>query len=158
MSVARLAVAVSLPQLFDYKAENVTAADLGRCVTVPFASGVKTGVILALEEASELPLERLKPIAHIDRALPALDEHWRALFAFACRYYHAPPGDLLTLALPAGVRDAAASIHKDPDPWLALTEAGQAASRESARPSRARSLLTINPLAASSRSAPRVTA
>ena len=142
MSVARLAVAVSLPQLFDYKAENVTAADLGRCVTVPFASGVKTGVILALEEASELPLERLKSIAHIDRALPALDEHWRALFAFACRYYHAPPGDLLTLALPAGVRDAAASIHKDPDPWLALTEAGQAASRESARPSRARSLLT----------------
>ena len=44
MTFARLAIAVSLPQLFDYKAENITAADLGRCLTVPFAIGSKTGV------------------------------------------------------------------------------------------------------------------
>lgn len=141
MTFARLAIAVSLPQLFDYKAENITAADLGRCLTVPFANGSKTGVILALTQDSEFPPERLKTIAHIDRSLPVLDGHWRALFAFACRYYHAPPGDLLTLALPAGIRAATAAAHKNPDPWLELTEAGRAASRESARPSRARALL-----------------
>lgn len=141
MTFARLAIAVSLPQLFDYKAENITAADLGRCLTVPFANGSKTGVILALTQDSEFPPERLKTIPHIDRSLPVLDEHWRALFAFACRYYHAPPGDLLTLALPAGIRAATAAAHKNPDPWLELTEAGRAASCESARPSRARALL-----------------
>lgn len=141
MTFARLAIAVSLPQLFDYKAENITAADLGRCLTVPFANGSKTGVILALTQDSEFPPERLKTIPHIDRSLPVLDGHWRALFAFACRYYHAPPGDLLTLALPAGIRAATAAAHKNPDPWLELTEAGRAASRESARPSRARALL-----------------
>ena len=42
MTFARLAIAVSLPQLFDYKAENITAADLGRCLTVPFANGTVT--------------------------------------------------------------------------------------------------------------------
>lgn len=141
MPVARVAVTVNLPQLFDYAGENLTAEDIGRCVTVPFGRGTRTGVILDLPETSEVPPERLKPLAHVERGLPALDAHWRALFAFACRYYHAPPGDLLTLALPAGVRSAPEAAQKTPDPWLALAPAGEAAQFEVARPSRARALL-----------------
>jgi primosomal protein N' (replication factor Y) (superfamily II helicase) len=46
--IVRVALPVPMPQLFDYKAENASESDIGRCVRVPFGRGEKCGVIVSL--------------------------------------------------------------------------------------------------------------
>jgi len=114
MPVVRVAVPVPLPQLFDYLTEDATAADVGRCVRVPFGRGEKSGLILALPEAAEIDPARLKPVIHIQRDVPCLPPDWMALVEFTARYYHAPPGEAVALALPPGLLQA-----KPARAWLA---------------------------------------
>ena len=56
-AIVRVALPLPLPQAFDYTAENISAGDLGRCVRVPFGRGEKTGLIVALPDAADLPVE-----------------------------------------------------------------------------------------------------
>ena len=81
-SIVRVALPIPLPQCFDYTAENVSAGDLGRCVRVPFGRGEKTGLIVGLPDAADLPLERLKPVIAIQREAPALPADWLELVEF----------------------------------------------------------------------------
>ncbi|MDR0564987.1 MAG: primosomal protein N' [Azoarcus sp.] len=104
MPIVRVAVPVPLPQLFDYLSDDATQEDIGRCVQVPFGRGEKNGLILALPEQGDWALERLKPVTHIQRDLPRLPSDWLELVAFAARYYHAPIGEAVALALPPGLR------------------------------------------------------
>ena len=78
-SIVRVALPVPLPQVFDYTAENISVGDLGRCVRVPFGRGEKTGLIVALPEVADLPVERLKPVIAIQRDAPALPADWRCV-------------------------------------------------------------------------------
>ena len=75
-AIVRVALPVPLPQCFDYTAESIAPGDLGRCVRVPFGRGEKTGLIVALPDAAELPVERLKPVIAIQREAPALPADW----------------------------------------------------------------------------------
>jgi len=106
MPVVRVAIPVPLPQLFDYLAEDATTADIGRCVRVPFGRGEKSGLILALPETAGTDPTRLKPVIHIQRDIPQLPADWMELVEFTARYYHAPPGEVVALALPPGLRKA----------------------------------------------------
>ena len=103
-AIVRVALPVPLPQCFDYTAENVTAGDLGRCVRVPFGRGEKTGLIVALPDAADLPVERLKPVIAIQREAPALPADWLALVEFTARYYQHPLGEVVAMALPPRLR------------------------------------------------------
>ena len=78
-AIVRVALPVPLPQCFDYTAQSIAPGDLGRCVRVPFGRGEKTGLIVALPDAAELPVERLKPVIAIQREAPALPADWLAL-------------------------------------------------------------------------------
>lgn len=137
----RVALPVPLPQLFDYRCDDVAADDLGRCVRVPFGRGEKTGVIVALPSVTEVDPSRLKPVIHVQRDVPALPADWLALVAFVSRYYHAPPGEVIALALPPGLRHANAVSGAVEDPLIVITEAGQAAMDQGRRPSRGLRLL-----------------
>ena len=141
MPVIRVAIPVPLPQLFDYLAEDATTADIGRCVRVPFGRKEKSGLILALPEAAGIDPARLKSVIRIQRDMPRLPPDWMDLVEFTARYYHAPPGEVVALALPPVLRQANAVHSNEPDPLLILTDAGRAALTERRRDSRALALV-----------------
>ena len=141
MAIVRVALPIPLPQVFDYVAADASEADIGRCVKVPFGRGERTGLILALAEAAEVDGARLKAVHHIQRAVPALPPDWLELVGFVARYYHAPIGEVVALALPPGLRRADGVSADDEDPLLALAAAGHAALAAPRRPSKALALL-----------------
>ncbi len=138
MPIVRVALPVPLPQTFDYTAEKASTADVGRCVRVPFGRGFQNGVILALVDQSDVEAHRLKPVDAILDEVPALPADWLALVAFAARYYHAPIGEVIHLALPPGLRRAAAIDDRDTDPLLEATPDGRAAIAAAHRARKAR--------------------
>ena len=140
-AIVRVALPVPLPQCFDYTAQSIAPGDLGRCVRVPFGRGEKTGLIVALPDAAELPVERLKPVIAIQREAPALPADWLALVEFAARYYQHPLGEVVAMALPPRLRRADAVAGTEADPLLELSAAGRQALAESKRESRALALL-----------------
>ncbi len=139
--VVRVALPVPLPRSFDYLAPvDISAADIGRLVRVPFASGEKIGVILALPDLAAVDPARLKPLGPILREVPALPADWLALVQFAARYYHHPLGEAVAVALPPGLRGAELMDDRSADPWLMLSPVGHAALASPGRASRVRAL------------------
>ena len=139
--IVRVALPIPLPRTFDYIAEDLSPADLGRCVRVPFGRGEKTGLIVALPETAELPLEQLKPVIAIQREAPALPADWLAMVEFTARYYQHPLGEVVAMALPPRLRRADAVSGNEADPLLDLTIAGREAIVTTKRHSRALALL-----------------
>ncbi len=104
MSIVRVALDVPLARPFDYRAEDASAADVGIRAVVPFGSGEKVGVVLAVLEASDQPADKIKPVRELLRDLPPLPADWIALCEFAARYYQYPLGQVIGFALPPMLR------------------------------------------------------
>ena len=141
MAIVRVALPIPLPQVFDYVAADASPADVGRCVKVPFGRGDRTGLIVALGDEAEVEQQRLKAVHHIQRAVPALPADWLELVGFVARYYHAPLGEVVALALPPGLRRADGVSDEDEDPVLEIAPAGHAALAAARRASRSLALL-----------------
>ena len=56
MKLIRVALDLPLPRLFDYLAPDAQEDDIGRLVRVPFGSGSKIGMVLALSDATDQPV------------------------------------------------------------------------------------------------------
>lgn len=111
MSVAHVALPVPLPRTFDYLLPEGMAVKAGCRVRVPFGKQERIGIVAAVSERSELPLDELKPVAE------ALDDEpvfsttvWRLLM-WAAEYYHHPIGDVLFHALPVMLRQQTRQRH-----------------------------------------------
>jgi primosomal protein N' (replication factor Y) len=130
MAIVRVALDLPLPQLFDYVADDASAADIGRRVEVPFAGRSLSGVIVAVDSTSELTPDRLKPVRHIVRDVPPLPREWLELAEFCSRYYHHPLGETLAMALPPALRQARAAPVIAPPAWYRVTDAGLQARPE----------------------------
>lgn len=141
MAIVRVALPLPIPQLFDYIAQDAFESDVGRCVRVPFGRGEKSGLILSVPSEADVDLARLKTVIHIQREVPPLPADWLELVGFVARYYHAPLGEVVALALPPGLRRADCVSGEDQDPVLALSDTGRAALVETRRESRALALL-----------------
>ncbi|ATE61921.1 primosomal protein N' [Thauera sinica] len=141
MPYVRVALPVPIPQVFDYIAEDAGETDIGRCVRVPFGRGEKSGLIVALSAAAEVDAARLKPVLHIQREVPPLPQDWLGLVDFVARYYHAPLGEVVALALPPGLRRADGVSGEDEDPLLVVSDAGWSALQAVRRDSKALTLL-----------------
>ena len=128
MSIARLALDLPLPRLFDYVGDGVTPEDVGCLARVPFGRGERTGVIVAVAAASDHPSERLKPLRAVLRHLPRLPAEWLELVQFCSRYYQHPLGEVAALALPPALRRTAAPARGADDCHYRLTEAGRTAA------------------------------
>jgi primosomal protein N' (replication factor Y) len=107
MKVARVALDVPLPTLFDYAvpaALGDAAALLGRRVEVPFGRGRRVGLVLEVGVESALPPARIKPLARVFHDEPPLAPDVLELMHFAADYYHYPLGQVALSVLPARLR------------------------------------------------------
>jgi primosomal protein N' (replication factor Y) len=80
-------------------------------------------------------------VHHIQRGVPPLPADWLELVAFVARYYHAPLGEVVALALPPGLRRADGVSDADEDPLLDIAPAGREALAVARRASKALALL-----------------
>ncbi len=104
MKLIRVALDLPLPRQFDYLAPDALESDIGRFVRVPFGSGTKVGIVLALLDATDQPVEKLKAVQAILCEIPTLPASFIALCEFCARYYQAPLGEVLAFALPPMLR------------------------------------------------------
>ena len=102
--VARLALDVPLPQLFDYRLPDGVLAPPGSRAIVPFGKRRVVGVVIEVANASEIPAERLKEVVAIAADSPPLPPHWLALTRFAADYYQRALGEVVLAALPPRLR------------------------------------------------------
>ncbi|HEY7760160.1 MAG TPA: primosomal protein N' [Burkholderiales bacterium] len=107
MKVARVALDVPLPTLFDYSvpaAAGDPADLLGRRVVVPFGRRRRVGVVLEADAEPAIPAARIKPLARVFRDEPPLAPDVLELLHFAADYYHHPLGQVALNALPKRLR------------------------------------------------------
>ncbi|MFM7122504.1 MAG: primosomal protein N' [Fluviibacter sp.] len=140
----RLRVGIDAPLAvnFDYRAPvDVTTDDVGLRVVVPFGTGRRVGVILAVlplsdpDGALDAPdAAQLKPAETILRDLPPMPADWISLCLFAASYYQASPGEALLQAIPTGLRK--------PDPVKRRKLAPAKAADAAELPNDARPVLT----------------
>ncbi|MCC7546878.1 MAG: primosomal protein N' [Burkholderiales bacterium] len=128
-AVARVALDVPLPTLFDYLLPVPSDPGLqplvGRRVRVPFGRGNRIGVIVEIGSGSSLPADRLRRVLDVFRDEPPLDADVLGLLQFATRYYHHPIGASVFTALPQRLREGSGAASARPHAFR-LTEAGQA--------------------------------
>ena len=104
-SIARVALSVPIPALFDYRLPaGITDEDLGRRVIVPFGRKKMVGVLMDFAAHSDIPSARLKTLLAIDREALALPQDILQLCRFCAAYYHHPIGPITQLALPTALR------------------------------------------------------
>ena len=129
--VLRVALPVPLRQLFDYlPAEDQTCPVTGQRVLVPFGHRKMIGVIVALAEGSELPLDKLgRVIAYPDGELTVLSEESLGLLEWCWRYYKHAPGEVVFNALPPLLRKIKGEIPPSPLQYR-LTAAGEERVKE----------------------------
>jgi primosomal protein N' (replication factor Y) (superfamily II helicase) len=139
--ILRVALDVPLPKLFDYRAEDVTRADIGCRVLVPFGKKRLIGLIMEVADESKIPASRIRSAERILREVPPLTREWLDLLRFCSGYYQRPLGEVAAAALPPRLRTTRAV--PDAPPAYALLPAGQAAlAMIPSRQKRLRALLT----------------
>ena len=125
MPVAHVALPVPLPRTFDYWLPDGMPVKAGCRVRVPFGKQERIGIVTAVSERSELPLNELKPVAEVLDAGPVFSASVWRLLLWAADYYHHPIGDVLFHALPIVLRQGKPASATPMWYWFA-TEQGQA--------------------------------
>jgi len=124
-TVARVALDVPLPKLFDYRADDATRDDIGARAVVPFGTKRAVGVVVDVASGSDVAPERLRRLERILREEPRLPAEWLDFARFASDYYHEPLGPVILNALPPRLRGPKALPA--PPRAFALTGPGRAA-------------------------------
>lgn len=106
--IARVALDVPVPTLFDYRCESGIEAKAGNLVVVPLGRKRVVGLVVELASGSEVPSHRLKPVERALSGAPVLCKDDLRLLRFAAAYYQHPLGPTVMGALPARMRRASA--------------------------------------------------
>ncbi|WP_411859802.1 primosomal protein N' [Cupriavidus pauculus] len=112
--IARVAIDTPADDCFDYLAEGPDGAFAapGELVVVPFGRRSAVGVVVAVADHSDVPEDRIRPIAARVDWLPPLAPAWIALARFAAGYYQRRLGEVMLPSLPPSLRE--------PDTWARL--------------------------------------
>ncbi len=126
--ILRIAIPSPLRRLFDYLPPRQAAADFipGQRFLVPFGRGKQVGVLVEVAEKSELPAEKLKAATRQLDEVPLFDEALMKLLRWAAGYYHHPPGEVFSVALPVMLRQERDAAVRGIEVWR-LSNAGHAA-------------------------------
>jgi primosomal protein N' (replication factor Y) len=104
MKIARVALDVPVPTLFDYAFDEVSPLGVGDRVVVPFGARQRIGVVVETAARSTVAAARLKSVARVLDDAPRPGEDWMELMRFLAAYYQRPLGDTVASALPARLR------------------------------------------------------
>ncbi|OOV86119.1 primosomal protein N' [Oceanospirillum linum] len=130
--VIRVALPVPLTRCFDYilppNLQN-TYLPLGARVRVPYRNRTLVGVVMARQVSPDIPLEKLKPLTEVIDDASLLDDHQLALAKWLARYCHGPVGEVISMMLPAPLRQGAAAHIQEETYWMA-TQSGRALEPE----------------------------
>jgi primosomal protein N' (replication factor Y) len=102
MPIARVALDIPLPILFDYTVTGDVA--VGQRVIVPFGSRRMVGVVMGIAAVSEMAPERVKPAMQVLYDSAPLSAEVLDLLHFCSDYYHYPIGPTVLAALPTRLR------------------------------------------------------
>ncbi|USH02637.1 primosomal protein N' [Grimontia kaedaensis] len=122
-TIAQVALPVPLHKTFDYRIANEMPVVGGR-VRVPFGKQYKVGIVVALTDTSEFPLEQIKPINAVLDSAPLWTPSLYKVLNWASRYYQYPLGDALATVMPGALRKGKPAV-KDREKCWQLTEAGK---------------------------------
>ena len=103
---ASFAIAIPLYKIFDYTIDVADRVEAGTRYRLPFANGVKTGLLLSTSDASEHDSARIKAAGQRLDQEPVLSEHMLALARWMADYYLQPLGEVLFQCLPSYLRGA----------------------------------------------------
>ncbi|PSL14080.1 replication restart DNA helicase PriA [Marinobacterium halophilum] len=141
--IFRVAIPTPLYRLFDYRPPvyETRVAQPGCRVRVPFGRREVIGILLTLEQDSELPLDKLKPALELLDEQPVLTPDLFTLTTWAAQYYQHPVGDALQQALPVLLRQGQPARFQHQTLWRAAADASL--DSLSSRAGRQRELLTL---------------
>jgi primosomal protein N' (replication factor Y) (superfamily II helicase) len=100
----RVALDVPLATLFDYALPDGVEASIGDRIVAPFGARARLGVVIEVDAASALAVERVKPITAVRDDAPRLPPDWLELMRFLSAYYQRPLGETVIGALPPRLR------------------------------------------------------
>ena len=113
---ARVAIPVPLGQAFSYVIPPELAANVrrGGRVLIEFGKSRRVlGVVIDIgTDAPDIPAEKLKPLKAVVDSEPVLQDELLSFLQELARYYIAPIGAVIELALPAVERTAAETLAK----------------------------------------------
>lgn len=105
--ILKVALDTPLDFCFDYVwplAEGNARPLIGQLVLVPFGRREVMGLIVAVHETTDVPLEKLKQAIAVRTQLAPLSPEWIALCMFAADYYQRPLGEVAIPGLPKNLR------------------------------------------------------
>lgn len=106
--ILKIALDTPLDCTFDYRwsdsEEPATAPVPGQLAIVPFGRREVAGVIVAVNDRSDVPEEKLKDVLAVRTQLSPLSTQWLALCGFAADYYQRPLGEVALPGLPKNLR------------------------------------------------------
>lgn len=123
--VLHIAVPSPLRRRFDYLAPAAAVAP-GCRVRIDFGRRPVVGVVLGSSDHSDVPADKLRPVAAVLDAEPLLPPEILDLLAWASTYYHHPIGEVCAAALPVALRQGEPAQPRTLRRY-ALTAAGRAA-------------------------------
>ena len=122
MLIAHIALPVPLYQLYDYRLTQ--PAEVGMRVKVPFGKRDAIGVIVSIDQQTDVPIECLKDISEIIDNEPLFTPAVWQLLNWAVSYYHFPIGEVIFHAMPVLLRQGKQASKAEIKQWQ-LTELGK---------------------------------
>jgi len=112
---ARVALPVPLGQAFTYQIDPLFMGRPGARVLVELGRRKVLGVLIEIDCAApeHVPLDKIKPILQLVDQTPILNDELRTFLQELARYYVAPLGEVLRLALPAMERATAEQLEQE---------------------------------------------
>jgi primosomal protein N' (replication factor Y) (superfamily II helicase) len=106
--ILKIALDAPLDTLFDYRWVASTAGEArpqpGQLAVVPFGRREETGLIVRIEEASDIAADKIKDVLAVRSQLPPLQPAWLDLCRFAADYYQRPLGEVAVPGMPKNLR------------------------------------------------------
>jgi len=126
--ILQMAVPSPLNRTFDYLPPehcDVSRLRPGVRLRLPFGRSSRIGILMAISDSSRIDKARLKPALELLDETPLLPEDILALLDWASRYYHHPPGNVMSNALPALLRQGQPAQPQAITVWQ-LNDSGRA--------------------------------
>lgn len=124
----RIAIPTPLRRQFDYLLPanfHTNLPQIGARVKVSFGRQTLIGILLAVVNETDVPIQKLKPIIEVLDEQPVFDSELLQLLEWCSLYYHHPIGEVMQNALPVKLRQGATTQIKGIRRWQITPEGKQ---------------------------------